>query len=95
MQYNISPETLNGQYSRFANSERFNDDGTLVDYQVTDSIGMLIDDRALDDLSIRNQLTEQNVTITPTGCTGLGIIYMIGVHLKSNHLCRQYLVMEK
>jgi DNA polymerase elongation subunit (family B) len=68
MQYNISPETLTGQYSKFANSERFNDDGTLIDYQITDSIGMIIDDKVLDDLSIRNQLTQQNVTITPTGC---------------------------
>ena len=68
MQYNISPETLTGQYAKFANSERFNDEGTLVDYQVTDSIGMIIDDKVLDDLSIRNQLTQQNVTITPTGC---------------------------
>ena len=68
MQYNISPETLTGQYARFANSERFNNVGELVDYQVTDSIGMIINDKALDDLSIRNQLTQQNVTITPTGC---------------------------
>lgn len=68
MQYNISPETLNGQYSRFANTERFGDDGNLVDFQITDSIGMILDEGVLNDLSIRNQLTQQNVTMTPTGC---------------------------
>lgn len=68
MQYNISPETLAGQCMKFANREQFDEYGRLVDYSVTDSIGMFIDDRALDDLSIRNQLVEQNVTMTPTGC---------------------------
>ncbi|NDG32445.1 hypothetical protein EB118_20525, partial [bacterium] len=40
----------------------------LIDFRIVDSVSMFIDDRALDDMSIRNQLIEQNVTITPTGC---------------------------
>ena len=68
MQYNISPETLAGQCMKFANKERFDDFGKLVDYSITDSIAMFIEDKALDDMSIRNQLVEQNVTMTPTGC---------------------------
>ena len=68
MQYNISPETLAGQCMKFANVERYDSEGKLVDYKIVDSIAMFIDDRALDDMSIKNQLVEQNVTITPTGC---------------------------
>ena len=68
MQYNISPETLSGQCMKFANVERYNEQGELTEYSVVDSVSMFIEERELDDISIRNQLLEQNVTITPTGC---------------------------
>lgn len=68
MQYNISPEMLHSQNERFANVDKYDENGNLTGYDITDSIGMFINDKALDDPEIRNYLTTNDLTITPTGC---------------------------
>lgn len=69
MQYNISPDTLFDQIDQFKNIERYNDQGMLVDFQITDSVSQFIDNGVLDNDNLRNYLVENNLTITPTGCT--------------------------
>ena len=69
MQYNISPDTLYEQLDQFKNVERYNDQGVLVDFQINDSVSQFIDNGVLDNDDLRNYLIENNLTITPTGCT--------------------------